>query len=87
MNTKKILKTDGHAKPRPPFNNFIQLPNNQMVTYMTTYAPERIVYPKWQFWRKQVTNYILVIATDKNRVYMVDTIDGFPTVSEKKSDA
>lgn len=74
-----------NVKPRPSVEMYIDLPRGQKVTYMTTYAPERIVYPKWQFWRKQVAQYYLVLATDKNRVYVADFTNGFPQVTEKST--
>lgn len=92
MNIKRVLKTipdpSGHIKPRPPFKfsdgGFIQLPDNQKITYMTTYAPERITYPKWQFWRKTVTKYYLMVATDRNKLYTIDP--DVPSVTEEKPD-
>ena len=71
---------------RKGFKNWIQLPDNQKVTYMTTYAPERVTYPKWQFWRKTVTNYYLVVATDKARVYVIRDDDELLQVEEKRND-
>ena len=69
-------------KPRPsmPYDydtsNFVQLPKNDIITYITPYMPHR--WPKWMFWKKN--KYYLAVST-KNKLYLVDPET--PSVTEE----
>lgn len=66
---------------RPAINDYLQLPEGELVVNSIAYQIERKKHPRWQFWRSENIKYNVLVMTDRGRLFNVDP-DNF-TIEER----
>lgn len=68
---------------RPAINDYLQLPQDELVINSVAYRVEGLKPPRWQFWRSEKIKYNVLVMTNAGRLYNVDP-DNF-TIEEKEN--
>lgn len=67
--------------PRPSINDYLQLPQGELVINSVAYRVEGKKPPRWMFWRSEKIKYNVLVMTNTGRLFNVDP-DNF-TIDER----
>lgn len=57
---------------RPAINDWLQLPEGEIVVNSTAYRVEHKKFPKWKFWRNELVQYNVIVITNHGRVFIIN---------------
>lgn len=84
MNPNQVQIPEVPFPPRTLAEDWLQLPEGEVVINSVAYRVEGLKPPRWQFWRSEKIKYNALVMTNHGRMFVVDP-DNF-TLEEKSID-